>query len=514
MNNITGTTNKDNTTDLLNLDTKLIELKHFIVDAARSGVAAHKVEKELYRKVFELGLKALQGFFTLQGTGDIGETLEMPDGRIVKRLDELRNRNYRSVFGTLVISRAVYGSGQKSKIECIPLDERLQLPLSEQSHVLQEISQFLCMEMPYNKVKEALERFLPINLTVDTLERITREQSNTVSEYRDLKIPATADEEGELLIITADGKGIPIKSQKSAEEKKIEEHKIKKQGPKPGQKRIAVVGGIYSIDRYIRTPEEILEALFRTTTSANDENVVMRPSPENKELVAHLDQTIDGSELLAAEQTFSYLAERAIERINAEQEVIFLIDGQPSLWEKKKQYFGARTGIEILDLLHVNSYLWDIASLLHPDNKQEQIEFMQNKLLKVLQGQIGRVIGGIKQSATKLHFSKAKQDKLDKLCNYLHKNRKRMRYDLFLANGYPIATGVIEGACRHYIKDRMERAGMKWTMEGAQAMLDMRSIFLNGDWAEFQQFRIQKETEMLYPYREEIFAKIEWPLAA
>jgi hypothetical protein len=86
-------------------------------------------------------------------------------------------------------------------------------------------------------------------------------------------------------------------------------------------------------------------------------------------------------------------------------------------------------------------------------------------------------------------------------CNYFETNLARMRYDEYLQAGYPIASGVIEGACRHLVKDRMERAGMHWTRPGAQAMLDLRSIHVNGDWDHYQTFRIALEQEKLYPWR-------------
>ena len=94
-----------------------------------------------------------------------------------------------------------------------------------------------------------------------------------------------------------------------------------------------------------------------------------------------------------------------------------------------------------------------------------------------------------------------------------------MRYDVYLAAGYPIASGVIEGACRHFIKDRMERSGMRWTIESAQAMLEMRSTYLNGDWDDFMQYRIAQETQRLYPHRELVeprvaLEEIELPIAA
>ena len=88
-----------------------------------------------------------------------------------------------------------------------------------------------------------------------------------------------------------------------------------------------------------------------------------------------------------------------------------------------------------------------------------------------------------------------------------------MRYDQYLAAGYPIATGVIEGACRHVVKDRLERAGMQWVFEGAQAMLDLRTVHLSRQWDEFQAYRIQKEAERLYPHAS-LTQDVQWPIAA
>ena len=107
---------------------------------------------------------------------------------------------------------------------------------------------------------------------------------------------------------------------------------------------------------------------------------------------------------------------------------------------------------------------------------------------------------------------KKKQD-LRKICNFLTSNASRMRYDEYLGKGYPIASGEIEGACRHYVKDRMERAGMSWKQAGAQAMLELRSQALNGDWDEFQSFYRQRQCAALYPHRQ-LLEEVSWPLAA
>ena len=81
---------------------------------------------------------------------------------------------------------------------------------------------------------------------------------------------------------------------------------------------------------------------------------------------------------------------------------------------------------------------------------------------------------------------------------YLENNREHMRYDEYLAAGYPIGSGVAEGACRHLVKDRMEQTGMRWTVEGAQAMLHVRALYLNDQWEEFHEHRVEREQARLY----------------
>ncbi len=81
---------------------------------------------------------------------------------------------------------------------------------------------------------------------------------------------------------------------------------------------------------------------------------------------------------------------------------------------------------------------------------------------------------------------------------YLENNREHMKYDEYLAAGYPIGSGVAEGACRHLVKDRMEQTGMRWTVAGAQAMLHVRAVYLNDQWDDFLEFRVEQEQARLY----------------
>src|SRR5205807_7397231 len=123
------------------------------------------------------------------------------------------------------------------------------------------------------------------------------------------------------------------------------------------------------------------------------------------------------------------------------------------------------------------------------------------------------VIRTLRRRAAVRGLTGAKKKALARICGYLRKNRQRMRYDVYLRAGYPIASGVIEGACRHLVKDRMERAGMHWTLEGAQAVLDLRSVHISGQWETYQGYRIERETERLYPHRQLVAGEAFFALA-
>src|SRR3989442_4257466 len=170
--------------------------------------------------------------------------------------------------------------------------------------------------------------------------------------------------------------------------------------------------------------------------------------------------------------------------------------------------------IEILDLLHVTPRLWAAAKLLYGQQSKEVLPFVRQRVTQVLEGKVETVIRTLRRLGQQRGLTGAKKKALGRICSYLNKNRHRMRYDEYLRQGYPIASGVIEGACRHLIKDRMERAGMHWTLTGAQSMLDLRSVWIGGDWQAFQQQRMEHETERLYPHRTLVAGDAFFALAA
>jgi hypothetical protein len=427
----------------------------------------------------------------------VGETVETPDGKRLRRLPQPHRRTYHSIFGPFTLSRYVYGTRKGQRIDFAPLDARLELPKSEYSYVLQDWAGTLCVEHAFARTAETLGAILGLSLPVDSLERMSRKMGESVEVFRtSLKKPA-ATEEGEILVVTADGKGIPMR--RSADQRPVGARR--KKGEKANKKQMATIGCVYTVDPKYRRPEDVVAALFRERPTRRPNDTV-EPVAQHKRVWSSLTYDEGDTHVDAETKVFRWMAREAAARRRKEQPMVCLMDGQRSLWTSCASHLRREDVVDILDLLHATSYLWDAAYLFHAEGSGEASAFVRDRTLRLLRGEVGYVIGGLRQMATKRGLSTAKKQKLTRICNYFHRNRHRMCYDEYLAAGYPIASGVIEGACRHLVKDRMERAGMRWTIDGAQAMLDLRSTYINNQWSAFQTHRIQAETQRLYPQRQ------------
>jgi hypothetical protein len=473
------------------------QLETFVHDAAVEGQAIHEVERGLWKRLLDLGHRCLGHFLALQGEGDQGETLRTDQGQQWQRLERRHERRYVSIFGVFELTRVVYGSREGQKIEFVPLDNRLQLPASVYSYVLQDWSQGLCVESAFGQVAATLLRFLDLNVSVDGLERTNGQMAQRVQAYR-LERPAPAAEtEGEVLVASADGKGIVMR--RSADDPAPASHRTK--GEKASKKRMATVGSVYTVDRHRRTAEEVVAALFH---EGRDEPPPPRPRPQNKHVWAHLSHPDGAGEPSGMELTFAAIQNEVIERNRRDGQwlrpMVCLNDGQEALWDARDRYLPSSV-IDVLDFLHVTPRLWQAAHVFHREGSDAAEAFVRDRCLRLLRGGVGGVIRGLREMATKHGVTGAKKKTLAQTCGYFEKNRARMRYDDYLAQGYPIASGVIEGACRHLIRDRMERAGMHWTPTGAQAMLDVRSVHIDGAWEDYQAYRIRRELHALYPHR-------------
>jgi hypothetical protein len=466
-------------------------LEQSIARAAREGTAAHVVELDLFRQVLALGAELFGEFLRLASTGDKGSTATLDDGRTVRRL-EPRDRRLVTVFGVFCFPRSVYGTREGQKIEWVPSDQRLQLPEGEVSYLLQNWGQMLDVEQAFGTVAEMLREIFGLDLSVDTLEKGNRHMAGAAAAFRAAQPAPDPKAEGELLVASEDNKGVPMV--RPAQSTPAGAHR--KKGEKANKKQMATLGCVYTVDRQVRTAEELVAALFR------DPDYERREPPRacQKRYWAALTREVAGKVVRGQDEVFQQMADDIELRRRPGQTLIHLSDGQHSLEDDRNKYLPQdwRT-VDILDLLHVAPRLWEAAHLFHREGSDQAAAFVRQRMLRVLQGQARGVIMGLRRMGTQRELRGAQAARLRKLCDFLESNLHRMRYDQYLLFGYPIATGVIEGACRHIVKDRMERAGMRWKVPGAQAMLELRVIYTNGDWKPFQASRIEQETKRLYP---------------
>jgi hypothetical protein len=473
---------------------QLDEMIGLVRRAAKEGRPIDQAERDLWESMLALGRTMLTVYVEGVGPGDVGETLGY-EGRELKRLEAMHGRRYVSVFGELRLRRYVYGSRETQKHEVIPTDALLGLPEGEFSDLLTEWDQAFCVQGSYASSQQTVQRILGLDQSVRSLEQMGLRMAERVEAFRDAQPAPPASEEGSILVLTADGKGVPMRREAGEESATVNGHRSK--GEKANKKRMACVGGAYTIEPFVRTAEDVVDEVLRKARQAD------RPKPCHKQLRAELTRRIDGVEVNGKERIFEWLAEQvALRNPKRDKPVVCVMDGERSLWKCLK---AAVLGVVcILDLFHVLERLWQAAHCFHTEGSAGAEAFVTDRLTRLLRGEVGYVIGGLRQMATKRRLSASPRRQLTQVIGYLESNRRLMRYDEYLAAGYPIGSGVAEGACRHLVKDRMELTGMRWRVPGAQAMLDLRAIYLNGDWDGFQQHRIKQERRRLYPYRSEM----------
>lgn len=436
----------------------------------------------------------------MQGLGDLGPTIAIESARTLHRSSNPTKGSIRSAFGLHEFAQFTYAAGPKKAVELRPISARMSLPKAKWSFLLQEFSQMLCVDSSYTQAMDNLGQVLGQTFPVDTAEQINHRMGKQAGEFLD-QLPAPApDSEGRLLVLSGDCKGVPLVKEDSEKVAAFEASK-----KNPGNRRMATVSSVYTVDPHVRTAEDITAALFRDEREKDPESS-QRPRPQNKHTTAHFPSTEDdgtGTEVAISgiHIAMAWIMTQVLARRRPGQVLIALMDGQESLWDTLKLYlsFSPRT-VPVLDILHALKYIWEAAGLFEI-SKDAKMAFTRERLLRILRGEVRGVIRGLRRLGTTKRIKGETRKDLIRICGYLEKNADRMRYDEYLRRGYPIASGVIEGACRHLVKDRMERSGMRWTLEGARSMLHVRAAFQSDHWRAFLDQRAEKEVAATHLHR-------------
>ncbi len=487
-------------------------LTTLVKEGFENGTAIHKLEKNLFENLLKMGHNLLGLLFELSGTGDVGSSICLDNGREVKQLPELHVKPYLSIFGSFEISRYVYGTREGQKIEYIPLDAHLQLPDSKFSYLLQDWDQLLAVETPYLRVSETISRIFNLTVPVSSLERGNRDMSQSTQSYWDNQVVVPVAEKDQIVVCSADCKGVVIRK---SEAEKMAYRREEAENDKPasiemgsskkrsGKKKMAVLGAIYTTEAHVRTPDEVLESLFRAPDQPSPLNQPKRAKPICKHVRSSMMRDEDDTLAPARQEIFGWLSEEQQQRnpLNLNQSVL-IMDGEESLWSMGKTCLNKESTTEVLDLIHGCSYVWKAVQALNPDDSiRDQRIIVKRYVGKMLCGEMQGVIRSLRWKATHQGLSGDQLKQLEQACCYFANNAHRMCYDEYLAKGYPIASGVIEGACRHVVVDRMEGSGMRWIMSGAQSMLNLRCIHISGHWNKFIDYHIEHEQKKIYPIK-------------
>jgi hypothetical protein len=299
----------------------------------------------------------------------------------------------------------------------------------------------------------------------------------------DGELPATM-----LVVLTVDGKGIVMRSEglrdgtrKAAAKGTTKLKKRLSKGEKANRKRMATVAAVYYQEPVPRTSEEILRNL-------DGEPAKARPKPQRKRVFASVKKT--------AQQVVGEVFDEAARRDPTHQHRwVALVDGNKTQIQEIRAAAKA-AGVEVtlvLDIIHVTEYLWSAAWDFHAEGDPAAEKLVRKYLRQILAGRASTVAAAIRRSATSRKLEK--RTNTDKAAAYFLGKKELMRYDEYLRDGLPIATGVIEGACRHLVKDRMDITGARWGLEGAEAVLRLRSLRVSGDLDRYWAFHRAREFE-------------------
>jgi hypothetical protein len=452
------------------------QLIDYVTDAQSRTRTAYEVECTLFRRLLALGAALLRLFFVTRAA-QRPATPTAPNGMPLPYHDQ-RSIDYYSVFGKLAFPRHYFYAASLGG-QC-PLDAALSLPERCYSDLLRDWLGYASTDSAYRESSSTIARVLGLDLSVQALETTLRDDARDVTAFYDRPLAAPTAL-GSILVAQADGKGVPM-VQPPPDTVPLRLGK----GQKRTKKKEAIVTALYTIAPYVRTAQDVVAALLHEPCPSE---LPPRPRPVHKELRA----TLEGKEV-----ALTKLAARAALRDGPSiEDRVALTDGAEALQQQMLSHLATYT--LVLDIIHATEYLWDTATALLGESAPTREAWVRGHLEDILSGQTPAVIAALEREQQQPERTAAQLAALRTTIGYYQRNAPYMRYDVYLARGWPIGTGVVEGACGHLVKDRMEQAGMRWTKDGAQAILNLRAVRLTNDWDAYWQFHRQQQHERLYP---------------
>ncbi|MGH9181547.1 MAG: ISKra4 family transposase, partial [Acidimicrobiales bacterium] len=436
-----------------------------------AGLSHHELEDQLDTKGRELLRQLFQEHLELRAVRE--PRLEVTDSDSVAhgRVEPGHTRRLATIFGEVTVTRIAYRHPGHPNL--CPADAALNLPVGLHSHGLRLRAALEASRGSFDSAAQALERATGVHVGKRQVEALSAAAAVDVGDFY-AGFAGQRSAAGDVIVLSVDGKGIIVRpddlragTARHAQSAKLDKRLSK--GERRYRKRMAEVGAVYDICPAPRTPADVL-------ASHSDLSAAPGPKAKNKWVTASV---VDDAATVVAE-----VFHEADQRDPGHQRVwIGLVDGNAHQIDRIHAEADQRaiTVRIVIDFIHVLEYLWGAVWCFFAEGDPAAEAWVRDRVLAILEGKAGDVAAGIRRRASTEGLSAQKRKKADDCAKYLTNKAPYLDYPTALASGWPIATGIIEGACRHLVADRMDITGARWSASGAEAILKLRALHTNGD---------------------------------
>lgn len=392
------------------------------------------------------------------------------------------DRGVVSIFGPVRATRLAYRNRREANL--YPADARWILPEDPYSLGMRALVAYHLAEGGYGQAQEVIAARTGVTAGRAQLAQLAGDLAGWVDEFYDRRAFAAETDlpDSDVIMMQADGKGIAMRPEHRPGAGKQSD------SAHPGIKKMAEIVAVADFTPAVREPEDIAAPPARRKERPG-------PAARDKWVAGSITESIDSMIGVAFNEADRRDPERARQRV-------FLVDGNKQQLSAIASHAKER-GLKVpvfIDFIHVSEYIGKAAAALHPGNPQAAREWADGQKLRVLHGRARAVAATLASVTGKARARNSRLDltDVDKAVTYLTNNHTYMRYDKALAAGWPIATGVIEGACRFVIEDRFGITGARWSPDGADVILKLRAVVINGDLDDYMTYYKQRYLEDIH----------------
>ncbi len=453
-----------------------------------------ETEKTIQQEGQELCRLLYQAALDVRANNEVRrESVTGEDNVVRTHVREDCPRKIASVFGEVTYRRKGYS--HRTGTSLFPLDESLNMPKRKYTYGLRECVSLAVCQNAFDASLEGLSTLIAGRIPKRQAEELVVEASRDFDAFYAQRAITPVQSPSTVLVMSQDGKGITLRhddlreaTRKAAEKAQHTLSTRLTSGEKRHRKRMATVATVYDVAPHVRESSEVI----RREAEEGEAQRKDAPKAENKRVWASIEKEMEG--------VTEELVQEALRRDpNRDRPWVMLVDGHKDQIKVVKRIF-KRHDIQaplILDFIHVLEYLWRAAWCFFDSSDKDQAKAAEQWVLEkadaILDGRSGNVAAGIRIKAKSYALSAKKRKTIGKVAKYLTNHTEMLRYDHYMQHGYPIATGVIEGACRHLIADRFEITGARWSLKTAEGILRLRAIRSSGDWELYHAFHKKQE---------------------